>query len=399
MKKGIKSFACIVLVLALSLTGCQKRSDAEQTGSSSAETVSSSEAKKEPEKVTLCMVGDILLHDRLEQAAKQEDGSYNYDFIFKELKSEISSKDLAIVNQEVIIGGKELGVSGYPNFNASVEIADALNKAGFDVVCHATNHALDRGATGITNTIKNWKEKYPDITITGIHDSKEDKEKIRVVEKNGIKIAILNYTYGTNGIALPNYMPYAVDLLSEEKVRADIKKAESMADFTIVVPHWGTEDSLKIDNSQKAWVKVFRECGADLILGAHPHVIEEIERLDETPSDWSNNKGNGDMLVYYSVGNFVNWTEGTGYGTANRMVGGIAEITIERKPSGEVAIADYGVLPIVTHVSTDNSQITVYPLDKYTPELAAANAIRKQDASFRKEYCESLVKKVWPQLT
>ena len=114
----------------------------------------------------------------------------------------------------MIIGGEDLRVTGYPSFNAPFEVADALADAGFDVICHATNHALDRGAKGIVNCLGNWEDDHPEIEVVGIHTSKEDSDKICIYEKDGYKIAVLNYTYGTNGIPLPKDMPYAVDLLS-----------------------------------------------------------------------------------------------------------------------------------------------------------------------------------------
>ncbi|MBP5271765.1 MAG: CapA family protein, partial [Clostridia bacterium] len=122
----------------------------------------------EPETVSLVMVGDILLHTPIEEVCVDEEGNYNFDAIFSKTKTLIGDADLALVNQEVIIGGKELGISGYPAFNAPYEIGDALAKAGFDVVCHATNHALDKGKRGITNTLDYWSANHPEIAILGI---------------------------------------------------------------------------------------------------------------------------------------------------------------------------------------------------------------------------------------
>ena len=187
--------------------------------------------------LTLIMVGDILLHTPVENAALQEDGTYNFDTIFEHTKEELQAADLAIVNQEVIIGGEELGISGYPAFNAPYTVGDALVEAGFDVVCHGTNHALDKGKKGLLNCIAFWRENYPDMAVLGIHDSQESQDNIYIYEQDGMKIAILNYTYGTNGIAMPEGMPYAVDMLNEQKVITDIQKAEEMADFTVVCPH------------------------------------------------------------------------------------------------------------------------------------------------------------------
>ncbi len=353
---------------------------------------------KAPEKdteITIVMVGDILLHTPVEEAAKRDDGSYNFDFIFENLKKDISSADIAIVNQEVIIGGQELGVSGYPSFNAPYQAGDALVEAGFDVVCHGTNHALDKGKSGLLNCCKYWREQHPEITVVGINETEDAYNNIDIVEEKGIKIAILNYTYGTNGIPQPKGMPHAVDILDKDKVERDLKFAEENADFTIVCPHWGTEYNLGVDKSQKYWTEIFRKNGADLVLGTHSHVIEPIEMLEDVGIGITNNHGDGDMLVYYSLGNFVNWTSGKGKGVANRMVGGMADVTLGRNAKGEVVIKSHGVTPVVTHLQKGHEGVIVYPLTEYTDELGKNNEIVKQDPGFSAQYCRELANKVW----
>lgn len=345
----------------------------------------------EPAEISLIMVGDILLHTRVEECAVQEDGTYNYDAIFAPMKTVIETADLALVNQEVIIGGEEIGVSAYPCFNAPFEMGDALVDAGFDVVCHATNHALDKGKKGLLNCVQFWKEDYPDIAVLGINETAQEQEEIYVCEQDGIKIAILNYTYGTNGIALPQDMPFAVNLLIEEKVIADIQKAEEIADFTIVCPHWGTEYVLKQTAEQERWAKIFLENGVDLVIGTHPHVIEPIEMLIDEEN------GNT-MLVYYSIGNFVNWTSESGTGKADRMVGGMAEVTIGLNENEEAVIQDYGVTALVTHLSYGVNGVYTMKLADYTQELSLESEMIHQDAAFSKEYCVNLCNEVWGDL-
>jgi len=361
---------------------------AEDTRENEAREQTSEEQIAHTDSMTVVMVGDILLHTPVEDSAVQEDGSRNFDALFADTFDEIQAADLAIVNQEVIIGGEELGISGYPAFNAPYEIGDALVAAGFDVVCHATNHALDKGKKGVLNTLNFWKENYPDMGVIGIYDSPEAQDDIYIRECNGIEVAILNYTYGTNGIELPSDMPYAVNLLSEQKVAEDIERAEELADFTIVCPHWGTEYSLSVSDEQKRWTEIFFESGADLVLGTHPHVIEPIEWVEDE-------EGENRMLVYYSLGNYVNWTSGTGEGVADRMVGGMAQITLERGDDGKVYIADYGIDPLVSHVEEGINGVTVYRLSDYTEELAGRNAIVLQDRNFSLDYCRNLCDRVW----
>lgn len=348
--------------------------------------------------ITLVMVGDILLHTPLAESGKKDDGSYDYSAVFTNLKDEIAAADLALVNQEVIIGGSELGVSGYPTFNAPFELGDSLVEAGFDVILHATNHALDKRSKGLLNCIDFWERNYPEVAVLGIHESVEDAEEIYIYEQDGIRVAILNYTYGTNGIPLPEDMPYAVDMLDKEIVAVDLERAEDLADFVIVCPHWGSEYVLEQTAVQEEWAQFFAENGADLILGTHPHVIEPVEWIlseNETAKDMASGTG---TLVYYSLGNFVNWTSGTGAGVANRMVGAMAEVTISRNAAGEVVITDYGVEPLVCHVESRFGGVTVYSLAEYTEELAGQNEIVKQDAGFSLQYCKEVVRKVFGEL-
>lgn len=352
------------------------------------------ESEPEPAQLSLIMVGDILLHTPVEASAKQEDGSYSYDAIFANTIDEIQAADLAIVNQEVIIGGEELEISGYPAFNAPYELGHDLVEAGFDVVCHGTNHALDKGKKGLLNCLTFWEDNYPDIEVLGVHDTFEDAEEIYYYEKDGIKVAILNYTYSTNGVPMPEDMPFAVDMLTDsnkEKIIADIREAEEQADFTIVCPHWGTEYYLEIDSHQKKWTKVFLENGVDLVIGTHPHVIGPIEMVTDEETEHQ-------MLVYYSLGNFVNWTSSSGEGIANRMVGGMAQVTIEKDETGNTYIEEYGIEELVCHLEEGVNGVTVYFLDEYTKELADRNQIIHQDAAFSLQYCKELVARVWANM-
>lgn len=348
-----------------------------------------------PPEYKIIMVGDILLHTPVEESCLQPDGSYDYDSLFSHTKEEIAAADLALVNQEVIIGGADLGITGYPSFNADFSLCDSLAGAGFDIICHATNHAMDKGRKGLINCAKYWRENYPQITVLGIHDTADTSTSCGaepvILDLPDMKIAVLNYTYGTNGIQLPDDMPYAVDLLSEEQVAADIQRSEELADFTIVCPHWGTEYRLTSDASQEKWTKIFAENGADLILGTHPHVIEPIEWVTDEASEH-------EMLVYYSLGNFVNWTSGTGEGVANRMVGGMAEVTLTKNDNGELEIADYGVKPMISHVASGPEGVTTYFLEDYPEELAEENEIVSQDPEFSREYCVNLCDSVWGDL-
>lgn len=341
----------------------------------------------EPPTIQIVMVGDMLMHERVMESGLKEDGTYNFDHFFVNVKDTIVNADLALVNQETILGGTTLGLSGYPAFNSPFELGDSLVNAGFDVILHATNHTLDKGKTGVLNCMDFWDTNYPDISYLGINKSQEEQDtNIYIYEKDGIKIAILNYTYGTNGINPPSDMPYIVNYLEEEKVIKDLTYAKENADFTIVCPHWGTEYVLTATDSQKNWANLFMENGADLVIGTHPHVIEPIEMITD--------ENGNEMLVYYSIGNFINGTSGTGEGTTNRMVGGIADLTISLNENNEAYIKEYDVIPIVCHID-DKTDYTVYYLSDYTEELAKENHIVSQDENFSLEACNELIEEVW----
>ncbi len=337
--------------------------------------------------INLVMVGDMLMHERVVESGLQEDGNYNFDHLFTHVQEKIESADLALVNQETILGGTELGLSGYPCFNSPYELGVAEVEAGFDVILHGTNHALDKGEKGTANCMNFWEETYPEIAYLGINNSQDAQDDyVYIYEQDGIKIAILNYTYGTNGIATPEEMPYLVNYMEEEKVISDIQKAEELTDFTVVCPHWGNEYYLDISSNQKYWTKIFLEQGVDLVLGTHPHVIEPVE--------WVFDDAGHEMLVYYSLGNFVNGTSGTGAGVMNRCVGALADVTIGRNEDGEVVVLEYDAIPLVCHIA-EGEEYTVWYLEDYSEELAQKNLICNQDGDFSLENCKALVEQVW----
>lgn len=381
MKKRI---LIMIMVLTIALSSCSEvqsqvgsdsvATDVNQVETEAKETEKDTPEKNEPKTISIIMAGDVLLHTRV-TASGDFDGEYNFDHLFENCKDIISSADLAIVNQEIILGGTELGISGYPSFNGPFEVADSLVDAGFDVVLHATNHALDRGKKGIISCLTKWEEAYPQIEIAGIYKTEEDSKEICMTEVNGAKIAILNYTYGMNGIPLPSDMPYCVDMLTwdrEEKIRNDIARAREMADIVIVAPHWGSEYTHVQGSDQKKWTSVFFECGVDLVIGTHPHVVQPYEIIQSEEHT---------MAVYYSIGNYVNATEQWGSVT-QRMLGALADVEFTLT-DGEWTLSKADAIPIVSHVETDRSgELTVYPLDEYTSELAAENEIKAQDPKF-----------------
>ena len=200
-KIRITIFLPVIIILA-AMFAWFSCSDKDSKDVSVAEPVE--ETEKEPEieeepkvyvepEIDIVMVGDVLLHDNVQESGKLFDGTYNYDHFFANVKEDIQAADIAIANQEVSLGGKEIGLYGYPNFNGPYEVGDALANAGFNVVLHATNHTLDRGRTALMNCMDFWKTNHSDVAVLGVFETQEAYDNdIYVYEQDGIKIAILN---------------------------------------------------------------------------------------------------------------------------------------------------------------------------------------------------------------
>lgn len=378
MKKKIFSIIFSAVICALALCGCSSSSATvgatPTTGdrrpvvvapATEAPTETEAPTKRvDPVTVSLVAVGDMLMHAGASIPALQPDGSYNYDYLFANVKSAVEAADIAVVNNEVIMAGNEIGNIGYPCFNVRTELGDAEVRAGFDVILGATNHTMDQNASGVINCVNFWKTSHPDTAVLGIHDSAESASRIYVREVNGVRIAMLNYTYGTNGIPVPSGYEYTVKLMTEEtkpQIINDIARAKEISDFVIVYPHWGTEYNLGISEEQTAWAKFFAEQGVDLIIGTHPHVIEPVQ--------WVESSTGHRTLVYYSLGNFVS-IQYYNYS----MLGGMAKVSITKDSDG-TRISGYDMDFLVTHYTSGRTAVTTYFLSQYTDELAASHAI------------------------
>lgn len=241
--------------------------------------------------------GDILIHDALYYTAKKEDGSYDFNPFFEYVKPWIEGADLAIGDFEGTISDRS-PLGGYPLFNAPVQIADTMKEVGYDVVDLAHNHILDTGLYGLKYTDKVFKDRGLDTV--GVHaDKKRSEDKILIKEVNGIKIAILAYAYGYNGmdanLTAEDRTNHLSDL-DEEKMKEEIQRAEKEADVTVVMPQMGVEYKLEPTEEQKALYHKMIEWGADVVFGGHPHVIEPAETVE---------KDGDKKFIIYSMGNFV----------------------------------------------------------------------------------------------
>ena len=402
----LASVAALLLLCSPALAGCTEANDPalSNSGNSDAQVLigepivtpvpietASPTATPTPEptpapELTLMALGDNLMHMGIVNTGVQKGGTRNYDFLFEDIKDFIDLADISVINQETIFGGNELGFSGYPYFNSPTEVGDAIINAGFDVVLQATNHTLDQKQSGVEHCMNYWKQ-HPEILMVGLHDRHETEDGtpipmadyIPFITKNGITIAILNYTYGPNFEILPAYAQGRMDVLCNwdeknghlnfteinPKVLEEIAAADQLADAVVVFPHWGTEYSTTPSKYQNTFAKQMTEAGADLIIGAHPHVTQPVE--------WITADNGNESLCYYSLGNYVSTQQ-----DPISMLENMAWVTFRKTDDGVIIDRDKtGSIPLVMQYSAGPLRFNaIYLLEEYQQEVADKHGIR-----------------------
>ena len=261
------------------------------------------EDEKEEEDINIKMsvIGDIMCHNsQYKDAYNSNTGEYDFSYVFEDIKQYVDTADIAVGNLETTFAGKERGYSNYPRFNTPEKLAWDLKDLGIDVVSTANNHCMDTNYTGLVSTIKYLDEAG--ISHTGTNVSKEDQNKILVKDVNGIRIAFLSFTYGTNGIPIPTDKDFAVNLIDENFMLEQIELAkEQEPDLICASMHWGIEYEKKQNSEQERLVNLLFEHGVDIIFGSHPHVLQPMEKKTITLE----NGDIKDVFVIYSLGNFM----------------------------------------------------------------------------------------------
>ena len=320
--------------------------------------------------VELVAVGDLLCHNAILDQGRRE-GSF--DFLFAHLSARLTSADLAVLNQESVLVSEPGRVSAFPPFGAPLALGQAVADAPFGAVTLANNHALDQGAAGLQDT----KTFYARTGVAVLGSG----GACTIIEKNSVHLALLNYTYGTDGHPLPERD--AVSLLDDEaRIRRELRAARSEADALAVFVHWGTEYAAAPDGEQRRWAQLFADEGADLVIGTHPHVLQGVEKL-------SGDSGH-ETVVFWSLGNFVSNQQ-----SAETNLGGLARVRIEKDASG-CRITDWALEGLVTH--QEPGLTTVYPLAAYSDTLAAKHSLGLTKAALETLF-ETRTQRELPRLT
>ncbi len=358
----MKKFAALLLMMVFFLSACGKE---EQTYTAAA-------GKPVPvvKTVKMAVVGDIMVHDyQYNEAYDPATGEYDFMHNFQDVKKYFAGNDLVIGNLELTFGGPDRPYASFPCFNTPDSFLDAVKDAGFTLLTTANNHSMDTGKAGLIRTLD--KLDAYGIEHFGTYRSQEERDQIFYKDVNGIRFAFLSYTYGTNGIPVPD--PYLVNLIEGDTMTSDIREARKHADVVVVMPHMGNEYESYPRDIFVDWADMMFEAGADIVLASHPHVLQKMEyrKVDH---------GNGvhDGFIIYSLGNFI-----SSQTTPPRNASIILHLTVEQVGDAAPNVAEVSFVPIWTqfrNASDENEFVVRSVYERLSLSQAEKNAqIRQKD--------------------
>jgi len=325
----------------------------------------------------LVAVGDIMMHmPQLPAYYDPESKRYDFTPFFTEVKPLIAEADWAMANLETTLSA-DGDYSGFPRFSSPRELAAALKDAGFDIITTANNHSLDRGVPGVERTLAFLKEQG--FATRGTARSAEEAAEPVVIERNHIRLGLLAYTYGTNGIPIPEDKPWLVDLIDEERIVRDIAVLrEAGADYIAIALHFGVEYQTEPSEEQKGLARRLIAAGADLIAGSHPHVIQPYEIVETQDENGAPRRG----VIIYSMGNFISNQRGD-----TKDYGALFRIRL-RKEEGVTRTTD--VEPVITWVhrykAEGRNHYRILPVERVLEErndpLLTAADYRQMEKNF-----------------
>lgn len=367
------------------LPGIDTKTETEETTTEAVTETEPETTEPAPEPVRLSFVGmgDNIVYRSTYTQSLKDDGSYDFKPKYKRVESFIKEADIAFINQETPMCGSKYGYHTYPQFNTPNEMGYDLISLGFDIICFANNHMADMGYESSTcvSEMIDFTDTL-DAFIVGLYRDFDDFENIRVYEKDGVKIAFLAYTYGTNlyhqqtetsrikGAYFPIY--------DEETVTRQVKKANDLADLIFVSIHWGTEDSHKVNSEQIKYAQLMADLGVDVILGHHPHVVQKIE--------WLTGAEGNKTLCYYSLGNGLNAQD-----YLRNMVGITASFNIVKDENG-AHIENASCIPTFNVMTPLYKNISIIPLSELTDEICEKHHCNSKDQKITMKKAYDIIK-------
>lgn len=341
------------------------------------------EPEPDPVRLSFVGMGDNIIYGCTYRQAENSDGSYDFLPLYDKVSSFIKEADIAFINQETPMCGEKYGYHSYPQFNSPQQAGRDLVKLGFDVITFANNHMADMGYEGksCVSDMIDFTDTL-DALIVGLYRNEEDFENIRVYEKDGVKIAFLAYTYGTN-LYKKQTQPQRIEgaylpVYDEETVKRQMSKANGLADLVIVSIHWGTENTHTVNEEQEQYAQLIADCGADVILGHHPHVIQKIQ--------WLTGQNGNKTLCYYSLGNGLNAQD-----LLKNMIGLTASFDIVKDKDG-AHIENASCIPTFNVMTPNYKNISLIPLSELTESIADRHHCNSHDQKVTVEKAYKIVK-------
>ena len=303
---------------------------------------------------TLTAIGDVMCHNtQYIDAYDSDTGTYDFSYVFDNISSYTKTADICIGNLETSFAGEDRGYSNYPTFNSPDSLADSLKSIGVDVLSTAGNHALDMGFSGLSRTIDVLDKA--DISHLGTYKTQEDQDKVLIKYVKGVKIAFIDYTYGTTGISVPSDKKFCINLIDKDLIKKHIETAKNQnADMIVACMHWGTEYQTKQNSEQEELADFLFQNGVNVIIGNHPHVIQPMEKRTVTLEDGSTRDG----FVVYALGNFI-----CDQNAVNTRDSIILNLKITKHTDGSITIDNYDYVPIYMYKDTSVSKHKMKILD------------------------------------
>lgn len=328
--------------------------------------------------VKLTFTGDIMCHSyQYNEAYDSSTGEYDFFHNFADMKKYFDRADLTIGNLETVFAGAEVGISDYPCFNSPDSFLNAIKDAGFDLVTTANNHCMDKRMAGAVRTLDMLDSLG--IDHVGTYRSQEERDNILIKEVNGMKIAFLSYTYGTNGINVPE--SWLVNIMDDKLIKSDIERAEKLEpDIIVVMPHMGNEYEEYVRDTFKNWAHMMLEAGADIVVASHPHVLQPMETVDITEDNGETRTG----FIMYSMGNFI-----SSQTTPPRNASILLNIELEKVGNNDAYIKQVSYVPIWTQFQNADWQNHFVVRSVYEmltlPEDELKTTVRSKDIPRLKE--------------
>ena len=335
----------------------------------------------QPATATVVSTGDVILNGAAMDSGRREgQNAYNYVHLFQQLKDEIEPFDLRMVSQETALAGADFGYGSLEPLNAPQDLGRAEVAAGFNVVLRATDHTLDTGTNGLHNELSWWHTEHPDVPVLGVAEPDPQANpglsdyvsQVYVQDVKGFKVGVLNHTWGVN-----EEDESAVANLDEEKIAHDVELARKEgAEVIVACPHWGAENEEEISEEQTTYAQVYADLGVDVIFGTHPRVLQSVDVLE--------GEHGHKTVCFYSLGCLVSGLE------ENNLLGGLAEVTFDRKDDGTCSVTSAVLKPVVTHRASGDDY-AAYLLSDYSDEIAESSDMGARTPGYWSTRCYEIL--------